>query len=344
MTWGSGMTWGCGPEPSRRRLLRGSLALAGLGLLSGCGILPSQSRPAAKVSRVGVLWTAEPSMVDSFRQGLRELGYVEGQTVALEYRYPEGQPERLPALAAELVSLPVDVLVTSGAPGIRAAQRATDTLPIVMAAIGDAVESGFVQSLARPGGNTTGLSFLGIPTAVKQLELLKEAVPGVTRVAAIRDAATAPSLGETLRQVGEAARAMGLELEPLVVPAPDGLAGAFDAARAVGASAVHVQTSPAFTAHRQALVDLGIRARLPTMYPQREFAEAGGLLAYGVNLPNLYRRAATYVDKILKGAKPADLPVEQPTTFDFVINLKTAQGLGVTIPPLILQQATEIIQ
>jgi putative ABC transport system substrate-binding protein len=293
---------------------------------------------------VGVLWTAEPSMLDSFRQGLRELGYVDGQNVVLAYRYQEGQPERLPALAAELVGLPVDVLVTSGAPGIRAAQQATGTIPIVMAAIGDAVESGFVRSLARPGGNTTGLSFLGIPTAVKQVELLKETVPGASRVAAIRDAATAPTLGETFRQVGEVARAMGLELEPLLAPAPDGLAGAFDAARAAGVAAVHVHTSPSFTAHRKALVDPAARAGLPTMYPQREFAEIGGLLAYGVNLPDLYRRAATYVDKILKGAGPADLPVEQPTKFDFAINLQTARALGLTIPQSVLQQATEIVQ
>jgi putative ABC transport system substrate-binding protein len=293
---------------------------------------------------VGVLWTAEPSMAESFREGLGELGYADGRDVILEYRYPDGQPGRLPALAAELVGLPVDVLVTSGAPGIRAAQQATTTIPIVMAAIADAVESGFVQSLAHPGGNTTGLSFLGIPTAIKQLELLKEAVPGVTRIAAIRDAAVAPSLGETYRRIGEATGVMGLELVPLVVPAPDGLSGAFDAARAAGVGAVHVQTSPSFTAHRKALVDPAARVGLPTMYPQREFAEVGGLLAYGVNLPDLYRRAATYVDKILKGAKPADLPVEQPTKFDFIANLNTASALGLTIPQSILQQATEVIQ
>jgi putative ABC transport system substrate-binding protein len=320
------------------------LAVAGLGLLPACGAVPLPGRAGAKVPRVGVLWTAEPSMVDAFRQGLRELGYVDGQNVVLEYRYQEGQPERLPALADELVALPVDLLVTSGAPGVRAARQATTTIPIVMAAIGDAVTLGFVQSLAQPGGNTTGLSFFGIPTAIKQLDLLKEAVPGVARVATIRDAATAPGLGETFRQVGEAARAMGLELEPLVVPAPDGLVGAFDAARAAGAGAVHVHTSPSFTAHRQALVDPAARAGLPTMYPQREFADAGGLMAYGVNLPDLYRRAAAYVDKVLKGAKPAELPVEQPTRFDFAINLKTARALGLTIPQSVLVQATEIIQ
>ena len=249
----------------RRRLLRAGLALAGAGLLSGCSRVPFAGRAPARIPRVGVLWTAEPSMVESFHEGLRELGYVDGQNVALEYRSPEGQLGRLPSLATELVNLPVDVLVTSGAPGIRAAQQATATTPIVMAAIGDAVESGFVQSLARPGGNTTGLSFLGIPTAIKQLELLREAAPGVSRVAAIRDAAVAPSLGETYRQIGEATGAMGLELIPLVVPAPDGLAGAFDAARAAGVGAVHVQTSPSFTAHRKALVDPAARVGLPTM-------------------------------------------------------------------------------
>ena len=169
-------------------------------------------------------------------------------------------------------------------------------------------------------------------------------MPGVSRVAAIRDAAVAPSLGETYRQIGEATGAMGLELVPLVVPAPDGLAGAFDAARAAGAEAVHVQTSPSFTAHRQALIDPAARAGLPTMYPQREFAEAGGLLAYGVNIPDLYRGSATYADKILRGARAGDLPVEQPTTFDFVVNLKTARALGLTIPPSLLAQATEVIQ
>ena len=332
------------PTRSRRQLLQAGFVLAGIGLLSGCSAIPVSGRAPAKVPRVGVLWTAEPAMVDAFRHGLRDLGYVEGRDIVLEYRYHAGAPEHLPSLAAELVSLPVDVLVTSGAPGIRAAQQATDTTPIIMAAIGDAVNSGFVQSLAQPGGNTTGLSFFGIPTAIKQLELLKDAALGITRVATIRDAATAPNLAERYRAVGDAAQAMGLALQPLVASAPDGLASAFDAARAAGADAIHVHTSPSFTAHRLVLIDLAARARLPTMYPQREFAEGGGLIAYGANLPDLYRRAASYVDKILKGAKPADLPIEQPTTFDLVVNLKTAQALGLTIPQSVLEQATAILQ
>jgi putative ABC transport system substrate-binding protein len=331
---------------SRRRFLQGSLALTCLGLLGGCGSLPFQGRGPTKVPRVGVLWPLEPVSLEPFQQGLRDLGYVDGQNIILEYRYQEGQTERLPALAAELVALPVDVLVTTAAPALRAAQQATAEIPIVMAPIGDAVDSGFVRSLDQPGGNTTGLSFLGIPMAVKQLELLRDAVPGVSRVATIRDATTAPLLGETFRQIGEAARALGIELEPLLATAPDGLAGAFEAARAAGVGAVHVHTSASFynSEHRRALVDLAARAGLPTMYSQRAFPEVGGLLSYGANLLDLYYRAATYVDKILKGARPADLPVEQPRTFDFVVNLKTAQALGLTIPPTVLAQATEIIQ
>jgi putative ABC transport system substrate-binding protein len=229
---------------------------------------------------------------------------------------------------------------------LRAAQQATAEIPIVMAAIADAVDSGFVRSLDQPGGNMTGLSFFGIPTAIKQLELLRDAVPGVSRVATIRDATTASSLGETFRQVGEAARALGLELEPLLATAPEELAGAFEAARDAGVGAVHVHTSASFynSEHRRALVDLAAQAGLPTMYSARGFPQVGGLLSYGANLSDLYRRAATYVDKILKGGRPADLPIEQPRTFDFVVNLKTAQALGLTIPRSVLAQATELIQ
>ena len=325
---------------SRRQVVQG-VGTVGFGLLAGCGRWPGQAQAPARIPRVGVLWTADPSMVSFFHQGLRELGYVENQNILLEHRFPDGRAERLPELAAELAQIPVDVLVTSGLPGVRAAQQATGTIPIVMAAIGDAVGSGFVSSLAQPGGNTTGLSFLNAELSVKQLELLRDTVPGITRVMVLRDAS---SPATSFPAVEAAAPALGLALQFLDVQGVADFDRVTATVRDAAAEALLVLTSAFFTTQRQRLIDIAAGNRLPAMYPQREFVESGGLVAYGVNLSDLYRRAATYVDKILKGANPTDLPVEQPMRFDLVINLGTAQALGLTIPPHVLLQATEVIQ
>jgi putative tryptophan/tyrosine transport system substrate-binding protein len=327
----------------RRRFVQGA-GVAGLGLLAGCGRGPGQDRGQSRtlVPRIGVLWTNEPATVDAFREGLRELGYVEGEAVHLEYRFTiEERPDEIRGFAAELVRLPVDVLVTQGMQAIRVAQQATSDIPIVMAAVGDAVGLGLVASLARPGGNTTGLSFLAPELAVKQLEMLKETIPDLARVAVLRPIQGALTV---LQGVQAAAPVLGLTLQVIDVQGPEDLDGAFRAAQEGRAEALHVLTSPVFLTHRTALAELAAAYRLPAMYPQRTFVAAGGLMGYGPSIGDQYRRAAYYVDKILKGAKPADLPVEQPIKFDFSINLQTAQALGLTIPPHVLLQATEIIQ
>jgi putative ABC transport system substrate-binding protein len=267
---------------------------------------------------------------------------VEGQTIHLAWRYAEGQVERLPALAAELARLPVDVLVAAGGtPVALAAQRATTTIPIVMTNVGDPVETGLVASLARPGGNITGLSSMSPDITGKRLELLKTVVPALSRVAVLWQPAN-PSAALQFQELQAAARALHLQVQALEVRGPDEFDHAFSAAR--GAGAVVVVGDSVFTQHRRRITALAQRSRLPAMYVFREFVEAGGLMSYGVNLPDLGRRAAIYVDKILKGAKPADLPVEQPTKFELVINLKTAQALGLTIAPTLLFQADEVIK
>ncbi len=315
--------------------------------------LQADAQQPTKVYHVGRLSSGSPPEVspfvyrtaEAFRHGLRALGYVEGQNLALTWRFAEGRLERLPALAAELVRLPVDVLVVSGGdPVIRAAQQATQTIPIVVAGVSDPVSKGFVASLAHPGGNLTGLDTFSVELAGKRLELLKEQVPTLTRLAILAN----PAHSGTARHLQEAqasAHALGVQPHLVEVRSPDAFEPALAALTSAGVDALLVLTDPlTFEPHISAIVALAQRSRLPAMYPWRAYVEAGGLMAYGASLPDIHRRAASYVDKILKGAKPADLPVEQPREFDFVINLKTARELGLTIPQQVLIQATEVIQ
>jgi putative tryptophan/tyrosine transport system substrate-binding protein len=334
------------------------LSAIGLILTFALGILTAplvtDAQPATQVYRIGrLLSTGRPlpepnAYEEAFRQRLRELGYVEGQNLVLEYRYAEGSAERLPDLAAELVQLQVDVIVAGGTAAIRAAQLATRTIPIVMSASYDPVQEGFVASLARPEGNITGLSYLQAELPGKRLELLKERVPQSTRIAVLWNPVGPgyASRQSLLQNLTVAARALGLHLHVVEVRHADELATAFAALPQARADALLVMEDALVFSTRlgRRLADLAAASRLPAMYSWREHVDAGGLMAYGPSLQETYRRAATYVDKILKGAKPADLPVEQPTKFELVINLKTAQALGLTIPPTLLFQAEEVIR
>jgi putative ABC transport system substrate-binding protein len=269
---------------------------------------------------------------------------VEGQNIAIEVRYAQGKHDRLPQLAAELVRLKVDVIFASATPAALAAKQATTTIPIVIGFVADPVESGLVASLARPEGNITGWTHLaGLELNAKRVELLKEAVPAAARIGALWNLAN-PIHGPGLKEVEAAARALKVQLHAVGVHDPQELESAFSAMARERVQALTVPPDGMFLAHQARIIDLTAQHRIPTMYSVREVAEAGGLMAYGGNLPDQYRRGATYVDKILKGAKPADLPVEQPTKFELVINLKAAQALGLTIPPSLLFQATEVIR
>jgi putative ABC transport system substrate-binding protein len=311
--------------------------------------LAADAQPAAKVYRIGLLGGYSPTskeashLWEGFFQGLRELGYVEGQNILIEGRFYGDRNERLPALAAELVRLKVDVIVAGAPPAPEAAQRATSTIPIVMTIHADPVGSGLVASLASPGRNVTGLSTLSPELMGKRLQLLKEAVPGISRVAVLSDP-TIPTHALDLREAEVAARSLKVQLQVLQARAPSDFASAFSAMTKDRAGGLIGLGGSMFFAHRTRIVELAAQSRLPAMYTGKEFAEAGGLMAYGSNTRENFRRAATYVDKILKGAKPADLPVEQPTKFELVINLKTAKALGLTIPPSLLQRADELIQ
>jgi putative ABC transport system substrate-binding protein len=329
----------------RRRFLRGSLALASLGLLSGCASLPLGPRRPARLPRVGYLHSSSAwqDRVDGFRQGLADHGYVEGRNIVVEWRDPEGQLDRLPGLAAELVGLPVDVLVASGGSAIRPLKDATATIPIVMAMSFAPVEAGFVASLARPGGNVTGLTHISRELIGKRLELFKAAVPGLSRVGVLWSPDTTDRAVE-FELVEEAAHALGLEVRSLEARDPGALEAAFERASAERVDGLFVLSSPGLNASAPRVGELARRHRLPMMSGQLELVAAGGLLLYGPNRPAMFRRAVGYVDRILKGAKPAEMPVERPTTFDLVINLKTARELGLTIPPSVLQQATEVIE
>ena len=330
---------------SRREFLRGALALVGLGLLSGCGSPPFVGRPMAKVPRVGFLSGGTPASVSrnraAFLDGLRELGYIEGHDFSLEGRYAEDRADRLPSLAAELASLPVEVMVTDAAAAAAAAKEATATIPIVMAAIGDPVGAGLAASLARPGGNLTGFVLTSPGLSAKRLELFKQAIPALSLVAALWDPASPAS---SLSDSQAAARSLRVELRILEVRSPNDLAGAFEAARGAHADGLVSLGGGMLINARRQIVEFTAGDRLPGMFPQREYADDGGLLAYGPNVGTNYRRAATYVDKVLKGANPAELPIEQPATFDFVVNLKAARSLGLTLPQAVLAQATEVIQ
>jgi len=331
----------------RRRFLRGGLALTGLGLLAGCQ-LPRLPWQAERIRLVGYLAVgsrtgARAAMVDGLLDGLREHGYEEGRNIAFEYRFSDGRDERLPELAAELVALQVDLIVASGSPASFAAAEATRTIPIVMGSLAaDPVASGLVQSLARPGGNVTGMTDMGSLLAVKWLELLKELVPGLSRVAAFWNPAN-PSYDFAWRELGAAASTLAVELVRLVVRARDDFAGAFEDAARQGAGALVMPADPLVLNNVGMVAGLALGHRLPATYSLRQFPDAGGLLSYGPNVVDSYRRAAKHVDRILKGASPAGLPMEQPTQFDFVLNLQTAQAIGLTIPQSILLQA-ELIQ
>ena len=308
----------------------------------------ADAQQTKKVPRIGCVFGASASSVaartEAFRRGLRELGYVEGKNISIEYRFAEGKLDRLPALAAELVRLKVDLIVTSGPPVTRAAKEATNTIPIVMANEADPVGSGVIVSLARPGGNVTGLSALYPELSGKRLELLTETVPKLSSVA-VFGTSTSPATAPSLKETELAAGAFGVKLQYLDVVAPKDIETAFQAAgKGRRAEAVLMLDSPVLNSQRKQIVDLAVRRRLPAIYPQTEYAEVGGLMYYGANTPDLFRRAAIYVDKILKGAKPADLPVEQPTKFEFIINLKAAKQIGLTIPPNVLARADMVIK
>jgi ABC-type uncharacterized transport system substrate-binding protein len=310
--------------------------------------LGAEGQQAGKVYRIGYLSassdTSNPHVREAFRQGLRELGWVEGQNIIIEYRWAEGRFDRLPDLAAELVRLQVDVIVAAPTPAALAAKNATGTIPIVGMSLTDPIGPGLVASLARPGGNVTGVSYgVGAEIFGKDLELLKEVVPKVRRVAVLSNPAN-PARPLTISNVKRAARSLGLELQLLEARGPGDFDGAFAAMTKERVGALLVVTDPAFIPHRARLVDLAARNRLPSIFTQREDAEAGGLMSYGPRLSDVYRCGATYVDRILKGEKPADLPVQQPTTFELVINLKTAQTLDLTIPPSLLQRADQVIE
>jgi putative tryptophan/tyrosine transport system substrate-binding protein len=301
-----------------------------------------------KVHRVGYLAVVPLATLtqrtEAFRQGLRELGYVEGKNIVIEWRSAEGKPDRVPTVAAELVQLKVDVIVTAGSTATRFAKAATVTIPIVMAQDGDPVANGFITSLARPGGNITGLSTLSPELNGKRLELLKEIVPKLSRVAVFATSTTAEDR-KSLGEIKFAAEAMKMQLQTLDVLTAKDIDPAFRAATKARADAVLWTVSGSVTrAHRTQVLELTTKSRIPTIYGSAEWVEAGGLMTYGVSYADLFRRAATYVDKILKGAKPADLPVEQPTKFEFIINLKAAKQIGLTIPPNVLARADKVIK
>jgi len=314
-------------------------------MLVAVAVIAEPQQPK-KIPRIGYLsggsLSSSTQITEAFRQGLHALGYVEGQNIVIDYRYAEGKLDLLPELVAELVRLRVDVIVTSGSNPARAAKKATGTIPIVMANAADPVSEGLVASLARPGGNMTGLSRMAADLSGKRLELLKETVPKASRVAVLWH----PSTGGQTRsnQIEAAALVLGMTFQSLRVRAPDEFDGVFRAAKREKAD-ILITISNGFTnSHRNPIVELAAKNRLPAMYEEPAFVEAGGLMVYGPHIPDMLRRAATYVDKILKGAKPADLPVEQPTKFELVINLKTAKQIGLTIPPNVLLRADKVIK
>jgi putative ABC transport system substrate-binding protein len=312
------------------------------------GAVAVEAQQPTKIPRIGYLTGATPEgqtvRIEAFRQGLRELGYVEGNNIIIEYRYAELKPERRSALAAELVRLKVDVIVTSGVILTRAAKDATVSIPIVMSQVGDPIGSGLVASLARPGANITGLSNLAPEISGKQLEILKEIIPKLSRVALFETSATNPANAQQLREIERAAGAFKVQLQRLAVLSPKDIETAFRGATKGQADAVLVQQGSIFNSHRTQIVKLAVKSRLPAIYSHSQYVIDGGLMTYGPSLSDLDRRAATYVDKILKGRKPADLPVEQPTKFEFIINLKAAKQIGLTIPPNVLARADKVIK
>ena len=315
-------------------------------ILLAVGVIADAQQPA-KIPRIGYLAATSPSINpardEAFRKGLLDLGYIEGKNIVIEWRFAEGKPDRLPTLAAELVRLKVNVIVSGGSTATRAAKDATSTIPIIMSQDNDPVVNGFVASLARPGGNITGLATLRSELSGKRLELLTEIVPKLSRVAVLGSSSN-PGNGQSLKETELAAGAFGVKLQYLDVLGPRDIESVFGAASNGRADAVLVLASPILNSRRTQVVELAVKRRFPAVYDRREFVEDGGLMSYGVSVVDLDRRVATYVDKILKGAKPADLPVEQPTKFEFVINLKTAKQIGLTIPPNVLVRADKVIK
>ena len=306
--------------------------------------LHAKAQQAGKVPRIGVTTAgfAPNPYIDAFRRGLAELGWVEGKNILIDYRYAEGRADRYPAFMAELAGLRVDLIVAGGGAGAtRAAMQATSMLPIVMPATYDPVAAGLVSSLARPGGNVTGQAQLDIETTVKRMEFLRAILPKAKRVAVLRDPALVQAHGNTMEA---SARSLGLRLQVLTASRLEDLDRAFAAAKEARAEALIVLASGVFTAHRKRVVDLAAQNQLVAVYEHRDFVEAGGLLSYGPNFEELWRGAARYVDKILRGAKPADLPIEQPTSFELVVNMRTAKALGIKIPQSILLRATQVIE
>jgi len=307
--------------------------------------LAARAQQAGKVYRIGILETIPAAQnaanLDALRKRLRDLGYAEGRSLVIEYRSADGRAERFPALASELVRLKVDLIVTRGTPAAKAAKSATGTIPVVMAATGEPLA--VVASLARPGGNITGVTTFSTELTAKRIELLKELVPSLSRVALLHNMGN-PVAPPEWEETKTAARSLGLQAELLDVRSQDDLGRAFELAVRQHVDALLIGIDGLTQMHQQTIVDLAARNRLPAVYPAREFVEAGGLIAYAVNYPDLYFRAASLIDKIFKGAKPAELPVEQPTKFELVINLKTAKVLGLTIPQSVLLRADELIQ
>jgi putative tryptophan/tyrosine transport system substrate-binding protein len=323
---------------------RDFIALAG-----GAAAWPAVARaePREKVWRVGMMESVPRALnsanFDAFHDGLRSLGYIEGQNLHIEYRSAEGEIERYRAIAAELVHAKVDVIVTRGTPAVAAAKQATTTIPVVMAASGEPLTSGIVGGLARPEANVTGFSAFTNEVIPKRIQLLTEMIPGTTRIAFLQNMANPVGQSQWL-ELRVAAQSAGIEAVLIDVRKSEDLPGAFDTARAQGINVLIMGNDTVTQANRRQVVELAARHHLPASYGSREFVDAGGLMAYAVNYADLYRRAATYVDKIFKGAKPADLPVEQPTKFDFIINLKTAKALGLTVPDKLLAIANEVIE
>jgi putative ABC transport system substrate-binding protein len=309
--------------------------------------LAAGAQPAGKVARVGFLGNStaalEANLVGPFREGLRDLGYVEGQNVRIEYRWAEGKYERFPALIAELAALKIDVLVTAGTPAALAVKKAAPTFPLVMVAVGDPVATGLVADLGRPGGNMTGLSSIAPDLEGKRLELLREVTPRLTHVAVLWNPANSFHVG-SLKETRAAAQVLGIKVLALAVRSAEQFADAFAAIERERPGGLVVLADRVFLHHRARIADFTLHHRLPGVNAHREMVDAGGLMSFGPNYGDLHRRAATYVDRILKGARAADLPVEQPSTFELIINLKTARALGLTIPPAVLARAAQLVE
>lgn len=330
-------------RPARRRFLQGSFALGSLGLLAACGVRPPWVQTTRRLPRVGFL--KQPPLldyVDAFRGGMRELGYLEGESFLFDYRYVE-QADQLPDVAAELTNIPVDVLVCPNAAAVEAARQATSTIPIIFVTAANPITMGYAESLSRPGANLTGLSQLAPGVTGKRLQMLREIDPRIARVGVFLSPENQTSAGQW-RDTQEAAQVLELQLLPLEVRQPADFESAFGMALSGGADALFLPISQILMPRMPLIAQFAAAHRIPSMAFQREFPDAGGLMSYGASVPVLYRRAAYYVDRLLKGADPATLPVEQPTKFDLILNLTTAQTLGLTIPAAVLAQAAEVIQ